>query len=207
MTAAGRLYDTDLRLRPDGASGLIVSSLDAFRKYQREQAWTWEHQALTRARFIAGDTRIGAAFEAEREAILRLPRDPVKLSEDIVAMRRRMHAAHPNRSGLFDLKHDPGGMVDIEFAVQYLVLAHSHTRPKLTRNAGNIALLKRCGSTGLAPVDTAASAANAYREYRRLQHQVRLQGAREARVDSGPQSLHRDAVAALWNHVFGGPWA
>src|SRR5439155_129554 len=77
MTAAGRLYDTDLRLRPDGASGLIVSSLDAFRKYQREQAWTWEHQALTRARFIAGDTRIEAAFEAEREAILRLARDPV----------------------------------------------------------------------------------------------------------------------------------
>jgi glutamate-ammonia-ligase adenylyltransferase len=206
MTAAGRLYDTDLRLRPDGASGLIVSSLDAFRKYQREQAWTWEHQALTRARFIAGDTRIEAAFEAERDAILRLARDPVKLREDIVAMRRRMHAAHPNRSGLFDLKHDPGGMVDIEFAVQYLVLAHSHARGELTRNAGNIALLKLCGSMGLVPVDTADSAANAYREYRRLQHQVRLQGAHEARVDSGPQSPHREAVVALWNHVFGGPW-
>ena len=207
MTAAGRLYDTDLRLRPDGASGLIVSSLDAFRKYQREQAWTWEHQALTRARFVAGDTRIGAAFEAEREAILRLARDPVTLREDIVAMRRRMHAEHPNRSQLFDLKHDPGGMVDIEFSVQYLVLAHSHAQRELTRNAGNIALLKLCGTMGLVPVDTADSAANAYREYRRLQHQVRLQGAHEARVDSCPQSTHRDAVAALWNHVFGGPWA
>ena len=207
MTAAGRLYDTDLRLRPDGASGLIVSSLDAFRKYQREQAWTWEHQALTRARFVAGDTRIGAAFEAEREAILRLARDPVTLREDIVAMRRRMHAEHTNRSQLFDLKHDPGGMVDIEFSVQYLVLAHSHAQRELTRNTGNIALLKLCGTMGLVPVDTADSAANAYREYRRLQHQVRLQGAHEARVDSGPHSTHRDAVAALWNHVFGGPWA
>jgi glutamate-ammonia-ligase adenylyltransferase len=207
MTGAGRLYDTDLRLRPDGVSGLIVSSLDAFRKYQREHAWTWEHQALTRARFVAGDSRIGAAFEAEREAILRLRRDPVKLREDIVAMRRRMHTAHPNRSKLFDLKHDPGGMVDIEFAVQYLVLAHSHSRRELTRNAGNIALLKLSASLMLVPVDIADAAADAYREYRRLQHQVRLQGAREARVDAGPQSPHRAGVAALWNHVFGGPWA
>src|SRR5205814_5065958 len=97
--------------------------------------------------------------------------------------------------------------VDIEFAVQYLVLAHSHARRDLIRNAGNIALLKLCGEMGLVPVDLAEAAASAYREYRRLQHQVRLQGAREARVDPGPQSPHRDAVVALWNHVFGGPWS
>jgi glutamine synthetase adenylyltransferase len=115
-----------LRLRPDGSKGLPVSSLSAFRAYQRDHAWTWEHQALTRARFVAGDATIGAEFEAERRAILSLARDAAKLNTDVVAMRRRMYAAHPNRSGLFDLKHDPGGMVDIEFSVQYLVLAQAH---------------------------------------------------------------------------------
>ena len=201
-TAAGRLYETDLRLRPDGASGLPVSSLAAFRSYQRNTAWTWEHQALTRARHVAGDARIGAAFEAEREAVLRLPRDPRRLGADIVAMRVRMQAAHPNRSDLFDLKHDPGGMVDVEFAVQFLVLAHSHAHPELTRNAGNIALLALGARLGLLPEQLAASVADAYREYRRLQHQVRLQGAAEARVDAPPQAGRREAVASLWQHVF-----
>ncbi|MFI4952116.1 MAG: bifunctional [glutamate--ammonia ligase]-adenylyl-L-tyrosine phosphorylase/[glutamate--ammonia-ligase] adenylyltransferase [Burkholderiales bacterium] len=202
-TAAGRLYDTDLRLRPDGASGLPVSSLAAFKSYQRNTAWTWEHQALTRARHVAGDARIGAAFEAEREAVLRLPRDPVKLGADIVAMRSRMQAAHPNRSALFDLKHDPGGMVDVEFAVQFLVLAHSNAYPDLTRNAGNIALLALGARLGLLPPDRALGVADAYREYRRLQHQLRLQGAAEARVEAGQQAARRAAVVALWQRVFG----
>ena len=207
LTAAGRLYETDLRLRPDGAKGLLVSSLTAFRAYQRNHAWTWEHQALTRARFVAGDRRIERAFDAEREDILRMQRDHATLREDIVAMRRRMYAAHPNRSALFDLKHDPGGMVDIEFAVQYLILAHSHAWHELTRNIGNIALLSLCAGLGLIDKQTAAAAAAAYREYRRLQHQVRLQGAHEARVEPGPQAPRRDAVAALWAAVFGAAWA
>ncbi len=205
-TAAGRLYETDLRLRPDGVSGLLVSSFAAFRNYQRNQAWPWEHQALTRARFVAGDTRIGSAFEAEREAILRLPRDASKLRADVIEMRRKMHAAHPNRSGLFDLKHDRGGMVDIEFSVQYLVLAHAHAHAPLTRNAGNIALLKLAADLGLVPGAIADSAAEAYREYRRLQHQVRLQGAREARVPPEPQAARREVVGTLWREIFGGDW-
>jgi hypothetical protein len=143
-TAAGQLYDTDLRLRPDGASGLLVSSLAAFRKYQRENAWTWEHQALTRARFVAGDPQLGAAFEAEREAILRMPRGPGPLAADVAEMRRKMAAGHPNRTVLFDLKHDPGGMVDVEFAVQYLVLAHAHQHPELTRNAATSRCWHEC---------------------------------------------------------------
>jgi glutamate-ammonia-ligase adenylyltransferase len=206
MTGAGRLYDTDLRLRPDGASGLLVSSVTAFRSYQRGHAWTWEHQALTRARFVAGDARIGAAFEVERETILRLPRDLTKLRTDVITMRQRMHAAHPNRSTLFDLKHDRGGMVDIEFAVQFLVLAHAHAERELTRNVGNIALLGMCAQLGLVPSTIALAAAEAYREYRRLQHQVRLQGAREARVEADLQTSRREAVAALWDAVFGGAW-
>ncbi len=205
-TAAGRLYETDLRLRPDGVSGLLVSSLAAFRHYQRNQAWPWEHQALTRARFVTGDATVGAAFEAERDAILRMPRDVAKLNADVFEMRRKMHAAHPNRSNLFDLKHDPGGMVDVEFSVQYLVLAHAHTHPQLARNAGNIALLNLAAELRLIPEAIAADAAEAYREYRRLQHQIRLQGAREARVDANAHAAQRKMVGALWRTVFDRDW-
>ena len=205
-TPAGPLYDIDMRLRPDGASGLLVSPLAAFCRYQREKAWTWEHQALTRARFVAGDATIGAAFEAEREAIVRLPRDPQQLRTDVIEMRRKMLAGHPNPTADFDLKHDPGGMVDVEFAVQYLVLAHAHGHAALTRNAGNIALLAACGELGLVDAAAAPAAADAYRDYRRLQHQIRLTGAPHARVDPPTQAGRRAAVSALWSEVFDGPW-
>jgi len=205
-TAAGRLYDTDLRLRPDGADGLLSSSLAGFRRYEREHAWTWEHQALTRARFVTGDAAIGTAFEDERRAILCLARDRARLMDDVVDMRRRMLAGHANPTALFDVKHDVGGMVDVEFAVQYLVLAHAHDHAELTRNLGNIALLGIASGLGLVPVQTAAAAADAYREYRRIQHQVRLTGAPNARLDAVPQADHRAAVTALWTHVFGAPW-
>ena len=206
-TGAGHLYDTDLRLRPDGAAGLMVSSLPSFRKYQRTQAWTWEHQALTRARFVAGDAEIGRAFEQERESILRLPRDLERLRADVIEMRLRMREGHGNPGERFDLKHDPGGMVDVEFAVQFLVLAHAHAHGALTRNLGNIALLRIAGDLGLIAAPVAAAAADAYREYRRLQHQIRLTGAAHARVDPGPQAAHRAAVEALWLSVFGAPWS
>ncbi len=206
-TAAGPLYDIDLRLRPDGAAGMLVLPFAAFCRYQRDKAWTWEHQALTRARFVAGDPAIGAAFEAERDAILRLPREPAALAADVVEMRRKMLAGHPNPTPQFDLKHDPGGMVDIEFAVQYLVLTHAHAHAPLTRNAGNIALLAMCGELGLVPAAIAAGAADAYRDYRRAQHEIRLTGARHARLPPASQAARRAVVAALWRHVFGAPWA
>src|SRR5258706_7475817 len=109
LTGAGRLYEVDARLRPDGEAGLLVTSVAAFERYQREKAWTWEHQALTRARFVAGDAAIGAQFEALRKAILCAARAPAPLGSEIVAMREKMHNAHPNRTSSFDLKHDPGG--------------------------------------------------------------------------------------------------
>ncbi len=207
ITGAGQLYDTDLRLRPDGAAGLLVSSLAAFRKYQEKQAWTWEHQALTRARFVAGDADVGAAFEALRVSILCTPRVAAPLADEVVAMRGKMHAGHPNPSPLFDVKHDAGGMVDIEFIVQFLVLAHAHDHPALTRNAGNIALLQAAGELGLIPPALATRAADAYRDFRRLQHAVRLTGAAHARVDAVPEAARRAAVTALWATVFGAPWA
>jgi glutamate-ammonia-ligase adenylyltransferase len=200
-TGAGFLFETDLRLRPDGASGLMVSSIEAFRRYQRESAWVWEHQALTRARFCAGDATVGAAFETERRAVLQLRRDEPKLREEVLAMRKKLLEGHPNRSELFDLKHDRGGMIDIEFMVQYLVLAHAHRYPALTANDGNIALLKLAGELGLIPAELAESVRSAYRKFRRLQHGLRLDGSKYARVPTEEVKQEIAATAALWRTV------
>ena len=204
QTAAGQLFETDLRLRPNGDAGLLVCSIDAFRKYQLESAWRWEHQALTRARFSAGDTRVGEAFEAIRIEVLRQPRDLATLREDVLAMRKKMMDAHSNKSGLFNLKHDRGGLVDVEFIVQYLVLAHAHQHPQLTGNLGNIALLRIAGELGLIPSELARRSGDTYREFRRLQHRQRLNGLR---VEVPPESVgdHRDAVCALWTLVLESP--
>lgn len=201
-TGAGVLYDTDLRLRPDGASGLLVSSVEAFEDYQRSQAWTWEHQALTRARFVCGDAGVGEKFEAIRRTILTLPRDPGKLKEEVLAMRQKMRDGHPNATGLFDIKHDAGGIVDVEFAVQYLILLNARDHPALLDNVGNIALLKRCGELGLLPAGIAGNAADAYRELRRAQHEVKLAGAEHARLEAGRLAAERDHVSKLWEILF-----
>ena len=202
-TGAGVLFDTDLRLRPDGEAGLMVSSVEAFRRYQRESAWNWEHQALTRARYCAGDATVGALFEETRREILRQPRDPEKLRADVLAMRQQMLDGHPNKSDLFDLKHDRGGMVDIEFIVQYLVLAHSHRHPALTANDGNIALLGLAADLDLIPRDLSEAVRNAYRDYRRRQHALRLNGAQYARADHEEFEQSIAATRALWRAVFG----
>ena len=201
-TPAGVLFETDLRLRPNGASGLMVSSVDAFREYQEKDAWVWEHQALTRARCSAGDASVGAAFEAERVAILRRSRESGALRREVVSMRQQMADAHPNRGDLFDLKHDRGGMVDIEFIVQYLVLAHAEHYPQLTGNLGNIALLKMAGELGLIPLATAMTVRDGYREYRKVQHAERLNGAQYARVEHAPLQRYIEATLKLWNIVF-----
>ena len=203
-TPAGILFDIDIALRPDGASGLLVSRLAAFERYQSESAWVWEHQALTRARFCAGDADIGARFEAIREAVLRQTRDEGKLREDVRAMRKKMHDAHPNRTPLFDLKHDAGGMIDIEFIVQFLVLLHASRYPQLTADIGNIALLKLCGELGLIDTGLAGDVADAYRQFRKLQHQIRLQGSDRARVDAERVAPQVSRVKELWLATLGG---
>jgi glutamate-ammonia-ligase adenylyltransferase len=158
----------------------------------------WEHQALTRARFCAGDAEIGARFEEIRETVLRQPRDEAKLKQEVVSMRRKMRDAHPNRSDLFDLKHDVGGMIDIEFIVQFLVLRHAAQYPQLTADIGNIALLKLCAELGLIDTTLAGAVANAYRSFRKMQHQIRLQGNERARIGIERIALQRDAVIQLW---------
>ncbi|HEY3597103.1 MAG TPA: bifunctional [glutamate--ammonia ligase]-adenylyl-L-tyrosine phosphorylase/[glutamate--ammonia-ligase] adenylyltransferase [Paraburkholderia sp.] len=208
-TGAGTLFDVDLRLRPNGESGLLVTDLDAFRRYQLREgdaantAWVWEHQALTRARYCAGDTQIGAQFEAIREQVLTTPRDAAPLAQEIVEMRERVETGHPNRTPLFDLKHDRGGMVDIEFTVQYWVLLHAASDPELIRNTGNIALLREVSRFGLMSEAEAETVGAAYRTYRKLQHKLRLDGMEKARVDPAVVSAERDAVLRLWKRVFG----
>jgi glutamate-ammonia-ligase adenylyltransferase len=204
ITPAGVLYDTDLRLRPDGAGGLLVSPFASYREYQMEKAWPWEHQALTRARFVAGDRDIGAAFESLRVAVLRKERDLDTLRRAVADMRRKLHDAHPNRTQLFDLKHDPGGIVDVEFAVQYLVLGHARAHAELTGNIGNLALLKLAARLGLVGEECARAAHDAYRRLRQLQHGLRLKGEQYARI--APEQIAKEirTVRELWESVMGG---
>jgi glutamate-ammonia-ligase adenylyltransferase len=204
-TPAGILFDIDTALRPDGASGMLVSSVAAFERYQHGSAWIWEHQALTRGRFCAGDAAIGARFESIRDQVLRQDRSAreAELKEEVVKMRQRMRDAHPHRDGRFDLKQDEGGMIDIEFIVQYLVLRHAAQHPELTANAGNIALLKLSGRLGLVDAGLADAVADAYRTLRKLQHQVRLQGQDNARVDPALVAGHAANVVKLWQACFG----
>jgi [glutamine synthetase] adenylyltransferase / [glutamine synthetase]-adenylyl-L-tyrosine phosphorylase len=202
-TSAGILYETDLRLRPDGASGLMVRPLAAFEAYQKEHAWVWEHQALTRARFVAGDARLGAEFERIRVDVLRQKRDLPALAREVVEMRRKMLEAHPNTTALFDIKHDRCGIIDVEFIVQYLVLGHAHEHLRLTANIGNLALLRLGGELELIPAELAERVRAAYRGYRRSQHQLRMNGERYARVAPERESQSRAAVLELWRRVFG----
>ena len=215
-TSAGLLYKTDLRLRPNGTSGLLVSSIEAFRQYQRQQAWVWEHQALTRARFVAGNHHVGKAFEHVRKEVLCLRRDLANLSHEVLIMRQKMLDSHPNPTQLFDIKHDRGGIIDVEFIVQYLVLGHACNHSELTNNIGNIALLKLAGKLGLIPMTDAEAVLEAYREFRRMQHRLRLNAdssqpstqitasgpQKFARIEAGCLQNARTTVLQLWEKIF-----
>lgn len=208
QTSSGRLFEVDLRLRPNGADGLVVSSFDSWQKYERNEdgkgAWTWELQALTRARFCAGDPSIGEKFEAERKRILQSPRNRAELASEVISMRQRMLDGHKNPTELFDIKHDRGGMVDIEFAVQYLVLAYSKDFPELVGNLGNIHLLAIAADAGLISKDLARDCSEAYRKYRAIQREVRLaQGDGPVRVDPARVEGEIASVNQLWNDVIG----
>ncbi|MDP3231049.1 MAG: bifunctional [glutamate--ammonia ligase]-adenylyl-L-tyrosine phosphorylase/[glutamate--ammonia-ligase] adenylyltransferase [Acidovorax sp.] len=205
-TGEGDLYEIDTALRPNGNAGLLVTRFEAYANYQERRgsntAWTWEHQAMTRARFVLGSDALRARFDAVREAVITSERDTAALRDEITTMRERVRSAHPVRNGQFDVKHSPGGMVDVEFALQYLVLSHSATHPELRENRGNITLLKLAEQVGLLPPGVGQAAAGAYRELRRVQHQARLN---EAATQVTPPALQaeREAVLALWSAVFG----
>jgi glutamate-ammonia-ligase adenylyltransferase len=212
FTSTGSLFEIDTRLRPNGSAGFLVTNAEAFRKYQLREgdnaAWVWEHQALTRARFSAGNSLVGSFFDSVRSEVLSQQRNIEQLRSEILEMRRKVHAGHPNANPEFDLKHDAGGMVDIEFIVQFLVLAYAHQHPKLIGNLGNIALLQIAGEIGLIAAEAAQSVGDAYRLLRARQHRLRLDGAEKTRVDldQEPEFIAaRDAVQALWLEIFKAP--
>jgi glutamate-ammonia-ligase adenylyltransferase len=147
--------------------------------------------------------QVGARFEAIRRDVLLMPHDPEKLKQEVRQMRAKISAGHPNPSGNFDLKHDRGGMVDIEFVIQYLVLCHASSHPELLDNLGNIALLRLAAQAGLIPAPLAEQCADAYRSFRKTQHALRLQGAEKARIASDQLMPERRAATALWDMVIG----
>jgi len=213
QTNSGQLYEVDMRLRPSGASGLLVSSLGAFARYQENEAWTWEHQALVRARVLVGSQDVGQAFEKVRAQVLGKTRDPAKLQQEVSEMRAKMRdnlgskstaagtgANAFEASAPFDLKQDAGGIVDIEFMVQYAALAWSQSHPPLLRWTDNIRILEELEHEGLMPVEDAGLLREAYKAYRSAAHRQALQ--KEAGVIPGDQFAdERRQVMRIWREL------
>ena len=199
--AGGVLYEVDTRLRPSGRAGLLATSLDAYSDYQRNQAWTWEHQALVRARYVTGDAGLGTAYADVRREVLSMTRDEETLRREVRDMRQRMYEEKGSRKqGMFDLKQDRGGIADIEFMVQYGVLAHAHKAPRLMRYTDNIRLLGELAEAGWLNGTEAERLAEAYRTYRSRLHRATLQ-ERAAEVESAECGEQRDQVLALWDKL------
>lgn len=213
QTPSGQLYEVDMRLRPSGAAGLLVSSLGAFQRYQENEAWTWEHQALVRARVLVGCRRVGAAFEQVRAVVLGRPRELEALRTEVSEMRAKMRDNLGSRetaggtsaeafeaSAPFDLKQDAGGIVDIEFMVQYAALAWSHRHPELLRYTDNIRILDGLGEAGLLPGADVQLLQEAYKAYRSAAHRQALQ--KQPGVVSGDQfQAERREVLRIWREL------
>ncbi len=197
-TGAGVLYEVDTRLRPSGKGGLLVTSLAAFEAYQRESAWSWEHQALLRARAVAGEPRVREAFEALRVRVLveAVRRDGLR--GEVAAMRERMRKElSTGNAELFDLKQDSGGIADIEFLVQYLVLQHAAERPELLRWPDNVRQIEDLRDAGLLSAADSALLHDAYLDFRQRLHRLALANA-GGRVPAAEVAVLRSRVEALW---------
>ena len=204
-TSLGQLYEVDMRLRPSGESGMLVTTVQGFRNYQQESAWTWEHQALVRARFVAGDPEVAAEVEAIRRDVLCQARDPAEVAREVQKMRARMREhLLPNeqaREGEFHLKQGRGGIVDIEFMVQYGVLAWSHREPELARWSDNVRILEALGQAGLFEQQECDTLTEAYLAYRSAAHQLALQHQPDI-VPADRFADLRAAVSAQWERLF-----
>jgi len=201
-SAAGRLYEVDTRLRPSGKGGLLVQSLEGFGSYQRQEAWTWEHQALLRARVVAGKPALRERFESLRRDILRYAVRRGTLREDVRAMRERMRAELASAGpGKFDLKRDAGGITDIEFLAQYWTLRWAERYPDLVTYSDNIRQLESLASADLVPQATVDVLTAAYRAYRQRLHHLSLEAAGNA-VPDLEFAAERAAVSAIWNAAF-----
>ncbi|MDY6978227.1 MAG: bifunctional glutamine synthetase adenylyltransferase/deadenyltransferase, partial [Pseudomonadota bacterium] len=202
QTALGTLYEVDTRLRPSGASGLLVTSLQAYKKYQFEHAWTWEHQALVRSRAIAGEAETVQAFNTIRHEVLGQQREPQALKEDVLKMREKMREHLGSKAAeCFDIKQDKGGIVDIEFLVQYLVLREAHQHGKITRWTDNVRQLDALAQANVLSQAQAQQLKQHYLSYRAKLHQLALAG--EGRIVSDDQyHTERQQVSAIWERVF-----
>ena len=209
FTTSGQLYEVDMRLRPSGNSGLLVSSLKAFSDYQNKEAWTWEHQALVRARVVAGDPQLAQRFAEVRSAVIAKPRESSELIEAVKDMREKMrqHLGSKNtdktENPVFHLKHDRGGIVDIEFLVQYLVLQHSHQYPDLHTFTDNIRILDAVEKHNLLSHEQAEQLREAYKEFRATGHRQTLQD-RSSTLSDNALKDYRDAVATIWQEQMQG---
>ncbi|WP_111498272.1 bifunctional [glutamate--ammonia ligase]-adenylyl-L-tyrosine phosphorylase/[glutamate--ammonia-ligase] adenylyltransferase [Marinobacter bohaiensis] len=209
QTPSGQLYEVDMRLRPSGNSGLLVSSLAAFEKYQREDAWTWEHQALVRARGVAGSRPALAAFERLRHDLLCQARDREALRQSVVDMREKMRAnlGTPDANGspaVFHIKQDRGGIVDMEFMVQYLMLAYCADHPELTRWSDNIRQMEALGEAGVLPPEEAEQLREVFITLRSTIHRRALQTL-NSRVEADAFPDERAYIETVWNRVMAAP--
>nr|WP_246840865.1 bifunctional [glutamate--ammonia ligase]-adenylyl-L-tyrosine phosphorylase/[glutamate--ammonia-ligase] adenylyltransferase [Hahella sp. CCB-MM4] len=208
-TASGDIYEVDMRLRPSGNSGLLVSSVGAWQRYQGEKAWTWEHQALVRARFVAGSDSVRSKFEAARVAVLTQDRDSGQLKQDVLEMREKMRAAlatTPKSDGslpYFDLKHDSGGIVDIEFMVQYAALRWAHKYPSVVKWSDNIRIMESLAEVGVVRNELSDELCEIYRQYRARGHRLALQNL-PARVAPDELQRERNRVTEFWQEIFEG---
>ena len=202
--ASGVLYVTDMRLRPSGNSGLLVSSLSSFREYQMEKAWSWEHQALVRARVVAGNPVLARKFEQIRQLILSQCRDESRLTQDVLAMRAKMlgHLASSKGEQVFDLKQDLGGIVDIEFLAQYLVLRYGHHNPAITRWTDNMRILDSAADLGMLEAEQVKVLQAAYLQYRSQIHRLALQN-RPSQLEASLFAKERRQVREIWSQTLG----
>jgi glutamate-ammonia-ligase adenylyltransferase len=202
-TRAGRLYEVDIRLRPSGKGGLLVQTLAAFNEYQRKEAWTWEHQALLRARAIAGNPELCATFEATRIAVLREAVRRDTLRDEVRKMRERMRAElSKSKSGEFDLKQDAGGIADLEFITQYWMLKWCDEYPLIIMFSDNIRQLESLASGAIVSQETVDFLTTTYRTYRRRMHHLSLADAGDV-IAATEFAEERRALIELWNREMG----
>jgi glutamate-ammonia-ligase adenylyltransferase len=204
-SAAGRLYEVDTRLRPSGKGGMLVQSIDGFAAYQRDDAWTWEHQALLRSRAVAGTPALRSRYEALRVELLREVVRRDTLRDDVRAMRERMRAELSRaRPGQFDLKQDGGGITDIEFLAQYWSLLWAHRHAELVTYSDNIRQLESLASICLVPQSTVDVLTGAYRAYRQRLHHLSLEGQGNL-TPATDFAATREAVSAVWGAAMQDP--
>ena len=201
-TVGGVLYDLDMRLRPDGDTGLLISDIDSFEKYQSNRAWTWEHQALVRARPISGSKQIIDEFNRIREDVIRHSKDEVKLKEEVVAMREKMRK-HLDRTSdkLYDIKQGPGGMIDVEFISQYLLLDNAPRFKDIKFWTDNVRILEECSKFGIIDETVTRQLIDAYIDIRKIYHELSLADLpRLVHIEDRPVKTFD--VEKIWKDLF-----